>query len=160
MGFKKDDIELFRLVPIAAEETISEADSAETEIAARIHNASISVGEVEKIIQQRDKSKEQLQKTNEALKTYLKELQKMRKYFMDIVNESTNEEGKTSEKTMAARAMRYKKLEDDNNRLRTLLKTQLENSENLRLETQHTVETLREEFNVLVKVRYFMQTHI
>ena len=123
------------------------------EIAARVHNVNISMLEVENIIQQRDKSKEQLQKTNEALKTYLKELQKMRKYFMDIVNESTNEDGKASEKSMAARAMRYKKLEDDNNRLRTLLKTQLENSENLRLETQHTVETLREEFNVLIKVR-------
>lgn len=110
------------------------------------------MSEVESIIQQRDKSREQLQKTNEALKTYLKELQKMRKYFMDIVSESTNEEGKTSEKTLATRAVRYKKLEEDNNRLRTLLKTQLENSENLRVETQHTVETLREEFNVLVKV--------
>jgi hypothetical protein len=128
-------------------------DLGEIEIAARVHNVNISMSEIESIIQQRDKSKEQLQKTNEALKTYLKELQKMRKYFMDIVNESTNEDGKTSEKAMAARAMRYKKLEDDNNRLRTLLRTQLENSENLRLETQHTVETLREEFNVLVKVK-------
>lgn len=121
-------------------------------MAVRVHNVNISMSEVESIIQQRDKSREQLQKTNEALKTYLKELQKMRKYFMDIVSESTNEEGKTSEKTLATRAVRYKKLEEDNNRLRTLLKTQLENSENLRVETQHTVETLREEFNVLVKV--------
>jgi len=110
------------------------------------------MSEVEKIIQQRDKSKEQLQKTNEALKTYLKELQKMRKYFMDIVNENSGSEESKNDKTMAAKAMRYKKLEEDNNRLRNLLKTQLENSENLRLETQHTVETLREEFNVLVKV--------
>ena len=142
------------MVPITAEDNLEKEDieGGETEIAVRVHNSSISVAEMEKIIQQRDKSKEQLQKTNEALKTYLKELQKMRKYFMDIVNDtSTSEEAKT-DKAMAAKAMRYKKLEEDNNRLRNLLKTQLENSENLRVETQHTVETLREEFNVLVKV--------
>eukprot|EP00826_Nyctotherus_ovalis_P016772 TRINITY_DN14882_c0_g1_i3.p4 TRINITY_DN14882_c0_g1~~TRINITY_DN14882_c0_g1_i3.p4 ORF type:complete len:119 (+),score=55.33 TRINITY_DN14882_c0_g1_i3:390-746(+) len=102
---------------------------------------------VEATIRQRDKIKEQLQETNEALKTYLKELQKMRKYFIDFMNERSPSEG-TSDKA----ALRYKKLEEDNNRLRNLLKTQLENSENLRLETQHTVETLREEFNVLIKV--------
>lgn len=132
------------------------AEAGETEIALRVHNANFSMKELEKIIQQRDKTKEQLQKTNEALKTYLKELQKMRKYFMDIVNENANDEGKVNEKDVAIRAMRYKKLEDDNNRLRTLLKTQLENSENLRIETQHTVETLREEFGILVKVINYM----
>jgi hypothetical protein len=42
-------------------------------------------------------------------------------------------------------------LEQDNKKLRQLLKSQLESSENLRQETQHTVETLREEFELLVK---------
>ena len=32
-----------------------------------------------------------------------------------------------------------------------MCRTQLENSENLRIETQNTVETLREEFDLLVK---------
>jgi len=101
--------------------------------------------EVERIIRQRDKNKEQLQKTNEALKTYLKELQKMRKCLIDFMNETYND-------GTADTSIKYKRLEEDNSRLRNLLKTQLENSENLRLETQHTVETLREEFNILIKV--------
>eukprot|EP00826_Nyctotherus_ovalis_P058786 TRINITY_DN8115_c0_g3_i2.p1 TRINITY_DN8115_c0_g3~~TRINITY_DN8115_c0_g3_i2.p1 ORF type:complete len:159 (+),score=55.33 TRINITY_DN8115_c0_g3_i2:293-769(+) len=105
--------------------------------------------EVEKMIQQRDRYKEQFQEATEVLANYIKELQKIRKYFMDIASENSRE-GK-SEKAMALQAMRYKKLEDDNSRLRSLLKTQLENSENLRVETQHTIEALREEFDVLVK---------
>jgi hypothetical protein len=32
-----------------------------------------------------------------------------------------------------------------------LLKTQIENSEQLRQDTQNTIETLREEFDILVK---------
>ena len=125
----------------------SVAEGTEIEVAVRIHNSSISMTEVENIIRQRDKNKEQLQRTNEALKTYLEEVQKMRKYFIDLMHEGSIDKGSSS-KTL----IRYKKLEEDNSRLRNLLKTQLENSENLRLETQHTVETLREEFNVLVKV--------
>ncbi len=152
LGFKKTDLELFRLVPFRSEGLAIPESPGETEIAIRIHNSSISTKTIEQIIQQRDKFKEQLQKTNEGLITYLKELQKMRKYFMDIVTENTGEEGKTSEKEQAKRGLRYKKLEEDNKRLRQLLKTQLENSESLRTETQNTVETLREEFDYLVKV--------
>eukprot|EP00826_Nyctotherus_ovalis_P058785 TRINITY_DN8115_c0_g1_i1.p2 TRINITY_DN8115_c0_g1~~TRINITY_DN8115_c0_g1_i1.p2 ORF type:complete len:107 (-),score=51.95 TRINITY_DN8115_c0_g1_i1:283-603(-) len=103
------------------------------------------MAEVEGAIRQRDKHKEQLQKTNEALTIYLKELQKMRKCLIDFMNEASNDGA-------ADAPVRYRRLEEDNSRLRTLLKTQLENSENLRLETQHTVETLREEFSILIKV--------
>jgi len=149
LGFKKSDIELFRLVPFTNEESVRESLNENIEVAVRIHNSNISMTTIESIIRQRDKFKEQLQKTNEALKTYLDELQKMRKYFVDLMNE-TSTEG-IADKS-ATKAIRYKKLEEDNSRLRSLLKTQLENSENLRLETQHTVETLREEFNALIKV--------
>ena len=133
------------------EEGTAEAGG-EGEVAVRVHKPKISLKEVERVAEERDKCRELLQKTHEALKTYLKELQKMRKYFLDIVNETAGEVGKGSEKEIALRAMKYKKLEEDNHRLRGLLKTQLVNSENLRVETQHTVETLREEFGVLVKV--------
>lgn len=47
--------------------------------------------------------------------------------------------------------MKCKQLEDDNKKLRKLLKTQIENSEQLRQDTQNTIETLREEFDILVK---------
>ena len=58
------------------------------------------------------------------------------------------------------RALKYKQLEDDNKRLRQLLKTQLQNSENLRNETQQTVETLKEEFDLLVKVQIIIYIYI
>lgn len=127
LGFKKTDMELFRLIPCMEESPSEGSDQgkdvvqdfvspaleiSEPEFALRIHNSSVSIRAVETIIQQRDKFKEQLQKTNEALITYLKELQKMRKYFMDLVSENTcGEEGKTSEQDQAKKAIRYKKLE-------------------------------------------------
>ena len=51
------------------------------------------------------------------------------------------------------RAKNIKELDEDNRKLRSLLKVHIENSEKLRVETQTTVETLREEFDLLVKVR-------
>ena len=50
------------------------------------------------------------------------------------------------------RALKCKQLEDDNKKLRKLLKTQIENSEQLRLDTQNTIENLRVDFDILVKV--------
>ena len=149
LGFKKNDIELFKLVPLTREEKL-EVDLEEMEIAVRVHNSSITMAEIEKIIQQKDRYKEQFQEATEVLCVFIKELQKIRKYFMDMASESSKE-GK-SNKAITVQAMKYKKLEDDNVRLKSLLKTQLENSENLRLETQLTVEALREEFDVLIKV--------
>lgn len=46
---------------------------------------------------------------------------------------------------------KLKSLEDENGRLKTLLKHQIEASEKLRVETQMTIETLKEEFDILVK---------
>jgi len=59
--------------------------------------------------------------------------------------------GQGSKEDLIKKAMKCKELEEANKKLRKLLKTQLENSENLRMETQNTVETLREEFDLLVK---------
>ena len=47
--------------------------------------------------------------------------------------------------------MRYQQLEDDNKKLRKLLKMQIENSEQLREDTHQTIETLRQEFDILVQ---------
>lgn len=49
------------------------------------------------------------------------------------------------------KALKCKQLEDDNKKLRKLLKTQIENSEQLRQDTHNTIETLREEFDILVR---------
>ena len=49
------------------------------------------------------------------------------------------------------RIMKFRHLEEDNKKLKSLLKDQLEKSDLLRKETQQTVETLREEFEHLVE---------
>ena len=56
-----------------------------------------------------------------------------------------------SKEIIFKKAQKYKDLEEDNKKLRKLLKAQLQNSESLRVETQNTVETLRQEFEQLVK---------
>jgi hypothetical protein len=53
------------------------------------------------------------------------------------------------------KSIKIKQLDDENKHLRDLLKQQIENSENLRVETQNTVETLKGEFDVLVKVYHY-----
>ena len=53
--------------------------------------------------------------------------------------------------TILKKALKCKQLEDDNKKLRKLLKTQIENSEQLRQDTQSTIEAVREEFDILVK---------
>jgi len=52
------------------------------------------------------------------------------------------------------RAQKIKQLDDDNKKLKQLLRSQLENSEKLRTETQATIEILKEEFELLVKVNF------
>lgn len=86
LGLK--DIQVFKLVPIE-----QEWEATNTEIAIRVHNSSMSVSEVEKIIKERDHYKELLQKANEGLCAYLKELQKMNKYLFDIVYANSSEQG-------------------------------------------------------------------
>lgn len=97
MGFKPSDIEIFRLVPMTNEDNFNKSEINENydpnEIAIRVHSVNINLRVIEQIIKQRDNMKEQLSKTNEALKTYLQELQKMRKYF-SIASESEEKETK------------------------------------------------------------------
>eukprot|EP00350_Pseudokeronopsis_sp_OXSARD2_P007928 CAMPEP_0170544382 /NCGR_PEP_ID=MMETSP0211-20121228/3165_1 /TAXON_ID=311385 /ORGANISM="Pseudokeronopsis sp., Strain OXSARD2" /LENGTH=167 /DNA_ID=CAMNT_0010848015 /DNA_START=244 /DNA_END=744 /DNA_ORIENTATION=+ len=103
---------------------------------------------VEGIIQERDKYRSLAEKSNEALLTYSNELKKLRKFLAETGGNELDDEGKDQ---FLKKVLKTKELEEDNRKLRKLLKTQLENSENLRMETQNTVETLREEFDLLVK---------
>lgn len=48
--------------------------------------------------------------------------------------------------------LRYKKIEEDNIRLKSFLDKQLTETANLKLETQRTVDILREELDILLKV--------
>ena len=50
------------------------------------------------------------------------------------------------------KSLKIKQLDDENKHLKEMLRQQIENSENLRVETQNTVATLKGEFDELVKV--------
>lgn len=51
---------------------------------------------------------------------------------------------------MIKRAKKLKNLEEENKKLKTLLKSQLDTSEKLRVETFRTVEALKNEFSFLI----------
>lgn len=53
--------------------------------------------------------------------------------------------------SMSPSTQKLKSLEDENSRIKSLLKHQIEASEKLRMDTQMTIETLKEEFDILVK---------
>mmetsp|Transcript_12911 Transcript_12911/g.21844 ORF Transcript_12911/g.21844 Transcript_12911/m.21844 type:complete len:196 (+) Transcript_12911:397-984(+) len=57
----------------------------------------------------------------------------------------------TNREAILRKALKCKQLEDDNKKLRKLLKNQIEGSDKLRQDTQNTITTLREEFDVLLK---------
>lgn len=63
--------------------------------------------------------REQIQKTNEALQAYLKELKKMRNF---LIGDGSLEEGDLSASNIQRKVLKYKKLEHDNKKLKQLLK--------------------------------------
>lgn len=128
MSLKPEDYSVYALVPL------DQAPS-NAELAIRLKKSSFSVESVEALVKQKHQLEYQLSKCKEtilALKTQV--LRKNNLYY--------------DEKYMR-RMEKLKKLNEDNKKLRELLKTQLENSEALRKETQSTVEILREEFERL-----------
>lgn len=113
-----------------------------------------------------------MQKNNEALLQYVADLKNLRNLVLSDIgsvsstgsdclagppgqvlqNSGNSQVAKQSNReNILKKALKCKQLEDDNKKLRKLLKTQIENSEQLRQDTQNTIETLREEFDVLVK---------
>ena len=116
-------------------------ENCEGEIAIRVLNSAMSLPQIEQIIREKDHYKEMLQKSCEALKTYLKELQKMQKIFDTDGGEAKVKSEKGS-----------KKLEEENERLKQMLRTQVVGYEELRNEAKQTVENLRKEFDAFVKV--------
>jgi len=137
LGLKPGQLEFYKLVPCRTDEDFL------SPVCVRIKGSDLSLQSVEKLIQQRDSLAEQLQRSRESLEILSKEIRK-------IKQQSSSVNSKEREKNQQ-RKNKLKQLDEDNKKLRKLLKTQLENSENLRLETQNTVETLRAEFDSLVK---------
>ena len=122
-----ENFEVFALVPI------SEAP-ATAELAIRLHGSSFSMSAIEDLLVQREQLTLQLQRSRDTLSACTEQLQRVKE----------QRPGDQIDKKLH-------KIEEDNKRLRQLLKSQLENAENLRVATQKTVENLREEFDMLVK---------
>ena len=133
-GVPSEMLELFALVPI------DEARGPLRQVVARLRPCTISLKAIEELLAQKDELSEQLQNAREGLLAYAAQIETIKQGG-----------GKISAEKYQRRGLKLKQLDEDNKRLRQLLKTQLENSENLRVETQQTVETLRQEFDLLVK---------
>lgn len=132
LGVDYEEFELFALVPLR------EVENPDT-VVIRLRKSGFSLAAIEKLLEQREQLAQQLNKTKEALTSYAEKIQEKKEPVID-------------EKI----TRKVNKLEEDNKKLRQLLKyflfrTQLDNAENLRLATQRTVENLREEFDLLVR---------
>jgi hypothetical protein len=134
----------------------------------------LSLRTLEDMLECKEKTQIMMQKNNEALMQYVADLKNLRNLVLSDIGSvsSTNSDGlvgppgqvlqhisgstsqvakQSNRENILKKALKCKQLEDDNKKLRKLLKTQIENSEQLRQDTQNTIETLREEFDVLVK---------
>jgi len=133
-GVPPDMLEVFALVPI------NEWRGAVTNVAVRIKQSSLCLQGIEDLLVQREQLAEQLDRSRSALQTYSEQVDRLKQAGDRVDAEKYHRRGQ-----------KVKQLDEDNKKLRTLLKAQLENSENLRKETQQTVETLRQEFDLLVR---------
>ncbi|CAG9311535.1 unnamed protein product [Blepharisma stoltei] len=129
LGVEVQDIELFTLVPL---KDITKS----REVVIKVKQNSFSLSFIEDLLTQRDQLQLQVQRSRDALIAYSQKLELQPDLKIPI-----------DEKY----AKKLAKLSEDNKKLRLLLKTQLENAEKLRSETQKTVENLRQEFDTLVK---------
>jgi hypothetical protein len=132
LGIDPSEFELYTLVPLKQVEN-------PLSIVIKLKYSNFSINKVEDLLNQREQLLQQLQKSRDALSLYSEKLKDKK--------ENPIEEKFTR---------KMNKLEEDNKKLRNLLKyllfrTQLDNAENLRLATQKTVENLREEFDLLVR---------
>lgn len=133
-GVAYDLLEVFALVPV------TEYPGITTNLAVRIKQSSLSLQAIEDLLGQREQMMQQLDRSRNALQTYAGKVEKLKQISERVDAEKYHKRGQ-----------KIKQLDEDNKKLRTLLKAQLENSENLRKETQQTVETLRQEFDLLVR---------
>ncbi|OMJ89107.1 hypothetical protein SteCoe_8833 [Stentor coeruleus] len=127
LGVDINDLELYALVPLREVENPQNA-------VIKLKYCNFSLSKIEEILNQREQLFQQLQKSRDALSSYSERLKDKKE---PVVDEKVTR--------------KISKLEEDNKKLRQLLKTQLDNAENLRLATQRTVENLREEFDLLVR---------
>jgi len=134
----EDAIEYYEIKPISPENLSSSKN-----IAIKFKGSDFTLKNVENLIAENKQLQIQMERAKETIQNLSAEYQKMFSHSSMIKDDE--------QQKILKRAKKAKRLDEDNKKLRQLLKSQLENSERLRLETQTTIETLKEEFGLLVK---------
>jgi len=134
----EEDIEYFEMVPVDREQL-----AVIKNIAIKFKGSDFNLKNLENLIEENRQLQVQMERAKETIQNLSTEYQK-------VFTQANMNNDPDQEKTLK-RARKAKRLDEDNKKLRQLLKSQLENSERLRLETQNTIETLKEEFGLLVK---------
>ncbi|KAL4461187.1 hypothetical protein ABPG72_009484 [Tetrahymena utriculariae] len=139
LGMKFDQFQICSVYPTQNRE--SEQDHPFQEFAIKMVQSDLSLRRIEGILEEQYITQKKVDKCREALTTLALEF-----------NNSVQSPGlKDLDTQLQKRTKKLKQVREDNRKLRQLLKAQLENSEKIRIETQTTVETLREEFDLLVR---------
>lgn len=107
--------------------------------AIKFKESDLSLNSIEDLIYQRDCIKSICEKTFESLQTMTAKLNDLEKEI-----KSFNENGSTSEEVR-------KDLVNDNMKLRDLLASQIEYSDNFRINTEKTLNKIKEEFQTMVQ---------
>jgi hypothetical protein len=152
----RNDYELFALVPLSSLNKEDLYDNIKKynnpEIAIRLNDSSkfislkpqfliidLSLRTLEDILVCKEKSQHLMQKNNEALLQYVDEIKNLRNLILTDIQEAKEQPSPQNSSNMSnnrenilRKALKCKQLEDDNKKLRKLLKTQIENSEQLR----------------------------
>ena len=113
--------------------------SANKNYAIKFKESDLSLNSIEDLIYQRDCIKSICEKTFESLQTMTAKLNDLEKEI-----KSFNENGSTSEEVK-------KDLVNDNMKLRDLLASQIEYSDNFRINTEKTLNKIKEEFQTMVQ---------
>lgn len=113
--------------------------SEKNEYAIKFKQSDLSLSKIEDLVYQRDCTKSLVEKTFESLQSMTDKLVNLEKELRSSLNckhEESNEGGIS-----------------DSQKLKDLLTIQLENSENFRLNTERTLNRIKEEFQQMVLVK-------
>ena len=138
MGIKLgEEVEFFKLVKIDKNTKIDTSTSL-NEVAVRLKNSEFSMKNIEDIINQKEKLQERIGDLTQHIKT-----------ISEDYNEPKNNDN--SSQNLNKVKDKITGLEEENKKLKKMLREQMKKTENLRNETHIVVEKLREEFDSLVR---------
>ena len=133
-----DNFDLFELNLLSTYNSIS-ANDKHIDYAIKFKESDLSLSSIEDLIYQRDCIRAICEKTFESLRALNLKLNDLQKEITTY-----NEYGKDSEEIR-------KDLENDNLKLRDLLQSQVEYSDNFRMNTEKTLNKIKEEFQTMVQ---------